>query len=171
MPNSEVPRIELNQDGTINLVVDVSGFDPGTPIEISGQVTQENGAVATFYNVQPMPQSGSVLVPRLSAVPDKSFVAGFPVTVVARAAQVWITSLEADTGSAALQSRVVSNPLQAAWKGNGASWAVSWPGQNAPAVWQTQSAAQSSSAPAAQPSSGPSSESSAETNLIPHGTW
>jgi hypothetical protein len=151
MPNSEVPRIELNQDGTLNLVVNVYGFDPGTPIEISGQVTQDNGAVATFYNVQPMPQSGPVLVPRLSAVPDKKFAAGFPITVVARAAQVWITALEADNDSAALQSRVVSNPLQAAWKGNDAQWAVSWPGQNAPAVWEPQSAP--------------------KTNLIPHGTW
>lgn len=58
MPYSQVPRIELNQDGTINLLVNVSGFDPGTPIEISGQATQDNGAVATFYSVQKMPPSG-----------------------------------------------------------------------------------------------------------------
>jgi hypothetical protein len=151
MGYSEVPKVELNQDGTINLVVNVYGFDPGTPIEISGQVTQDNGAVATFNNVQEMPQSGPLLVGPLSAVPPNNFAAGFPVTVVARAAQVWITALEADTDSKALQSRVGSNPLQAAWKVNDAHWAVSWPGQRFPAVWQSEPAQQST--------------------LLRHGTW
>ena len=41
MSNSAVSRIELNQDGTINLMVDVYGFDPGAPVEISGQATQD----------------------------------------------------------------------------------------------------------------------------------
>lgn len=155
MPYSQVPRIELNQDGTINLLVNVSGFDPGTPIEISGQATQDNGAVATFYSVQKMPPSGPLYVARLSAVPPNKFAAGFPVTVVARAAQVWITALEADTDSGALQGRVFPDPLQAAWKENTAQWAVSWPGQEAPAVWQSEPAQQSPPA----------------TTLIRHGTW
>src|SRR6516225_10071000 len=50
-PHSAVSRVELNHDDTINLVVNVYGFDAGTPIEISGQATQTNGAVATFYSV------------------------------------------------------------------------------------------------------------------------
>ena len=33
----------------------VYGFDEDTPIEISGQATQENGAVASFYSFLPMP--------------------------------------------------------------------------------------------------------------------
>lgn len=155
MPYSQVPRIELNQDGTINLLVNVSGFDPGTPIEISGQATQDNGAVATFYSVQKMPPSGPLYVARLSAVPPNNFAAGFPITVVARAAQVWITALEADTDSGALQGRVFPDPLQAAWKENTAQWAVSWPGQEAPAVWQSQ----------------PAQPSPPATTLIRHGTW
>src|SRR5215472_11367113 len=99
MPNSEVPRVELNHDGTINLEVAVYGFAPGTPIEISGHVTQDNGAVATFNSVQEMPASGPVPVTRVSAVPPNTFVAGFPITVVARAAQVWITALAPVAGA------------------------------------------------------------------------
>lgn len=127
MPNSEVPRVELNHDGTVNLVVTVYGFDPGTPVEISGHVIQGNGTIATFYDVQEMPQSGPIIIARLSAVPPNNFAVGFPITVIARAAQVWITSLEAETGSGALQSRVVSDPPQAAWISNNRNWAVPRP--------------------------------------------
>lgn len=134
MPNSEVPRVELNHDGTVNLVVNVYGFDPGTPIEISGHVIQENGAIAPFYSVQEMPQSGSIIVARLPAVPPSNFAAGFPITVIARAAQVWITSLEADTGTGALQSSVFSDPLQAAWISDNRNWAVSRPAFDVPAL-------------------------------------
>ena len=52
MPNSQVPSIHLNQDGTISIQVNVYDFDAGTPVEISGQATQENGAVASFYSFQ-----------------------------------------------------------------------------------------------------------------------
>ena len=55
MPHSAVPRIELNEDDTINLDDQRRWFREGTPIEISGQVTQDNGAVATFYSVQECP--------------------------------------------------------------------------------------------------------------------
>jgi hypothetical protein len=115
-------------------------------------VTQDNGAVATFNSVQEVPEGGLLHVTRLSAVLSKSFVADFPMTVVARAAQVWITALEADTADGALQSHVFSKPLRSARKGNDANWAVSWPEQNSPAVWGSQ---------AARPSS----------TLIRHGKW
>jgi hypothetical protein len=158
MPNSAVSRIELNQDGTINLVVDVYGFDPETPVEISGQATQENGAVTTFYSVQKMPQSGPVPITHQSVVPPNTFTPGLPITVVARAAQVWITTLGKDADS--LGSRVVSTPLQAAWKENDAQWAVSWPGQQSAAPWQSAAAWQSQSAQQSPPA----------TTLIGHGT-
>ena len=131
MPNSHVPRIELNQDDTINLVVNVYGFDAGTPIEISGQATQANGTVATFYSVQNMPASeeGSAVlrVESVPAVPPTEFVAGFPVTVVVRAAEAWITTLEADMEPGALQSHLTpadSPPLKAVWKENNSQSAV-----------------------------------------------
>ncbi len=128
MPNSEVSRVELNADGTINLQLNVSGFDAGTPIEISGHVIQDNGAVAAFYSVAAMPASGSVHMTRLPAVPNINFVPGFPITVVARAAQVWITTLREDSDPAALQSNVVADPVQTAWKAENRNWAVYAPG-------------------------------------------
>lgn len=123
MSSSHVSRIELNQDDTINLVVNVYGFDAGTPIEISGQATQTNGAVATFYRIQNMPASkagNAVLrIESIPAVPPKKFVAGFTITVVLRAAEAWITTLQADTDLGTLQSYATSassHPLKAAWK-------------------------------------------------------
>src|SRR6516165_1016177 len=105
MPNSEVPRVELKPDGTINLEVNVYGFGAGTPIEISGQATQTNGAVATFYSVQEMPANSGIgatlIVESISPVPPKKFVEGFTITVIARAAEAWITTLEEDTNAAA----------------------------------------------------------------------
>ncbi|MGD0704054.1 MAG: heme peroxidase family protein [Trebonia sp.] len=101
-----------------------------------------------------MPEDGPVYVKAVAAVPGRStFTAGFPVTIVARAAQVWITTLEEDASS--LQSNVVDTPLQTAWAENKAQWAVSWAGQQAAANWE--------STPAQQPAP--------TTTLIRHGTW
>ena len=61
-----------------------------------------NGAVATFYSVQKVPDKGPVVgVTSVPVVGANEFAAGFPVTVVARAAEVWMTTLEPDTGSGA----------------------------------------------------------------------
>jgi Animal haem peroxidase len=149
MSNSQVPRVELNKDGTINLVVDVYGIDPGASVEISGHATQENGAVATFYRVQEMPENSTAIGVKSVPVGANEFTPGFPITVVARAAEVWITTLEPDKNSGALRSRVTrSGPLKAAWKANGYGQAVFQPRQ------ETQSA-----------------ETSADTTLLRHGTW
>src|SRR5512135_1290917 len=55
VPLNKVNNIRLNDDNTISLDVSVDGFEEGSPIEISGDVTQANGAVATFYSVQTVP--------------------------------------------------------------------------------------------------------------------
>ena len=55
MGYSEVPKIKLNQDRHNHPPRQIPGFEEGTPVEISGQATQANGAVATFYSVQQMP--------------------------------------------------------------------------------------------------------------------
>ena len=54
--NSQVPRIQLNDDGSLSLLVNVYGFDKGTQVEISGEATQANGAVAVFYSTLEMPE-------------------------------------------------------------------------------------------------------------------
>src|SRR5690348_14593383 len=107
IPNSHsaVSRVELNEDDSINLAIDVYGFDEGTQIELSGQVIQDNGAIATFYDVQEMPANGgkeaTLPVTSISAVRPNKFVKGFPITVVARAAEVWIRKLDNDPDDAA----------------------------------------------------------------------
>jgi Animal haem peroxidase len=172
MPYSAVPRITLNDDDTISLVVNVDGFKAGTPIELSGQATQTNGAVATFYSVQEMPaygtKSAQLLVESVPVASGTKFAAGFPITVVARAAEAWITTLEAagpgseDSGgsqaraaSADSQAQSPSGTSKAAWKENSADWAVS------PTALPSQSAQQPPSAP----------QSASATTLIRHGTW
>lgn len=137
MPLNKVNNIRLNQDNTISLDVSVDGFDVGSPIEISGDVTQANGAVATFYNVQtvPSPDSQGQMVVTVNSVQvssAKSFVATDPITVVARAAEVWITTL----GQDGTFNPNVSSGVQAAWKMTNFDYAIGQPSQH-PAGWSS----------------------------------
>lgn len=137
MPLNKVNKIELNQDNTISLVIGVDGFDVDSPIEISGQAIQTNGAVATFYDIQTVPQpvknpdgtqETTVTVKSVPVASQNSFVATDPISVVARAAEVWLTTLDQDgefTSS-------VSNGVQAAWKMKSFSYAVCQPGHTPP---------------------------------------
>jgi hypothetical protein len=162
MPHSAVTRIELNDNDTINIMISIDGFEKGTPIELYGQVIQDNGAVGTFYSIQEFPvdpdQSATLTVPSISAAEPKVFVAEFPVTVIARAAEVWISQLGNDTANGALHPHgipVGSGPLKGAWELRSAGWAVY------PAEQETQSGQDEAQAP----------ETPAPTTLTPHGTW
>src|SRR5215468_9240209 len=114
MPNGEASRIHLNPDGTINLEVKVSGFDEGTPIEISGQLTQPNGAVGSFYSVQEMPahtgESAVLTLKSIAAVPPTSFEVESPITVISRVTETpRITTLESDSSVArAVETRTIT---------------------------------------------------------------
>jgi hypothetical protein len=158
MGYGKVPKITLNKDHSITLYVTIFDFEEDTPVEISGQATQANGAVATFYRVLQMPDSGAdgatLEIPSVAAVPPNNFAAGFPITVVARATAAWITTLEADS-EALLAATENPDPPKAEWKENNVNWAVSWPEQKAPAVWPSE---------LTQPSS-------PATGLAHHGTW
>jgi hypothetical protein len=154
MPYSAVSKITLTQSGKITLSVTVPDWEEGLPIEISGQATQENGAVATFYSVQEMNASGVLQVSDVAAAPPNKFEAGFPITVVARASEAWITMLRANTDPEALKGTEGSDPLDGAWKEDDAHWAVAWPGQKLAAERPPQT-----------------EPTPASTGLLHHGTW
>ena len=101
MGYGKVSKVQIT-DNTITLSVELEDFDVGMLVEISGTATQDNGAVATFYAVQELPaeSSGEVTLPVVSPVQPNTFEADSPVTVVARAAAVWINTLIPDTSQA-----------------------------------------------------------------------
>jgi hypothetical protein len=157
MPFSEVPRIELSQDGTVTFFVNVGGFRVGTPVEISGYATQTNGAIATFRDVQLMPSGDpeeGVILP-VSGVPviGSAFTADEPITVVARAADVWITTLDLDTGGKALSQEIEAAKARSGQVNIRAAWRSD---ENYHSVY--------SAAPSSE-------ESRPATSLLRHGTW
>jgi hypothetical protein len=98
MGYGKVLNIEITNN-TITLFVELEDFDVGALVEISGTATQNNGAVATFYGVKAMPAApsgGVATVTVESAVKPNTFDAETTVTVVARAAAVWINTLDPD---------------------------------------------------------------------------
>jgi hypothetical protein len=133
MAYNEVPRIELNQDGTVTFFVNIGGFRVGTPVEISGYASQTNGATATFRYVEPMPQSdpveGAIVVVKGVPVIGPAFTAQDPIMVVVQAADVWITKLDQDTGDQKLSPAITTakeqsaqiNPM-AAWNSDGTTY-------------------------------------------------
>jgi hypothetical protein len=102
MSHTQVPKIELKDGGSLRLTVEVFGFEDGTAVEISGNATQTNGAIATFYHIQNLPPAsppdhGSFLT--VIAVPSTEspkFVKRKMITVVGRAAKIWGTVLNED---------------------------------------------------------------------------
>jgi hypothetical protein len=124
--NSQVPKVELNEDTTINIEVNVYGFDAGTPVELTGQATQANGAIASFYSVQAMPEhdgeSGLIWVESIPLASSKEFDAGFPITVVVRATEAWVTTLE---GAPPKKNPRTGSVPKGAWGSNdNYGWAV-----------------------------------------------
>jgi hypothetical protein len=149
MANSEVPKVQLNKDGTISLEVSVYGFDKGTPVEIFGQATQPNGSVAAFYSVREIPDDSgeiaTITLESIQTIPPNTFVEEQPITVVVRATEAWITTLEPVKSpgiSPSMAIRVGAGKFRAAWKSNYYNPAVS-----------------------------PRSNTSPSTTLLRHGTW
>jgi hypothetical protein len=154
MSFSEVPRIELTKDGKVTLYVNVGGFKVGTPVEISGYATQANGAIATFHYVQPMPVGdlvdGVIMVVKDVPVFGPPFEAREPVTVIARAADAWITKLDL----------APSEDLPKLLKGTGA-------GEVFDKAWKSVEGSYHS----IYSSDPPPEESGLATSLMRHGTW
>ena len=83
------------KDGQIVLTVRVDNYQPGESLEISGQATQNGAAFASFYDTQSVPErnpDGTAYI-YVKATPSQEFEKGRNVTVVLRAAKVWVTVL------------------------------------------------------------------------------
>ena len=154
MPYSEVPRIELNQDGTVTFFVNIGGFRPGTPVEISGYASQTNGATATFRWVQPMPEGDleqGVIVVVKSVPVIGTFMAADPITVVASAADVWITTLSQGTGNQLSPAVVAAMTLsgqvnpKASWNSDGTTYHSMYASTAMVSAWQPATSVPSSS--------------------------
>jgi hypothetical protein len=125
---SEVPRIDIGQDGTVTFYVNVGGFEVGTPVEISGYATQTNGVIATFRDVQKMtegnpkdgPDEGVIMVVKVPVI-GSAFAADQPITVVATAADVWITVLDFGQ-NAGEQSNALREAIELAGQVNVTTW-------------------------------------------------
>ena len=76
------------------LTVQVDEFVGNEPLEVSGSVTQHGGAIATVFDVQPVVKNpDGTATMYVKATPAQGFQEGYDVTVVLRAARVWVTVL------------------------------------------------------------------------------
>jgi hypothetical protein len=138
MPNSQVPSIILNSDETISIQVDVYGFAAGTPVEISGQATQDSGAIASFYSVQAVPahaydQSAAMWVKSVPVVAPNQFDPHFPVTITVKAALAWVVQMGGTTDPALIPHLEGEPEPIGGWTSNGFGAAVEPPPPAAPA--------------------------------------
>jgi hypothetical protein len=92
--NSYVTRADF-QNEVMVFSVQLQGFNVGEAVELSGSATQNNGALASFYDIQTISAVDSKGIAQLtvSATPSAPFMEGEDVTVVLRAAKVWVTVL------------------------------------------------------------------------------
>ena len=83
------------------LTVKIEGFAPGESIELSGYATQNGGAFAIFNGLQVVsaPTPDNKITMYVTSISSQSFQKGIPVTVILRAARVWVSVLnESQTG-------------------------------------------------------------------------
>lgn len=93
MTHPYVTKVTL-KDGQIVLTVEFDAFMADQSFEISGYATQNGGAFANFYDVQvPKEAEDGTVVAYVKAAPLQEFKNNENVTVVLRAARVWVTVL------------------------------------------------------------------------------
>jgi hypothetical protein len=80
--------------GQLLLTVQVDEFVAGESLEISGYATQHGGALATAFDIQNVIRNrdGSATM-YVTAKSSQAFQEGYDITVVLRAARVWMTVL------------------------------------------------------------------------------
>jgi hypothetical protein len=115
MPNPYVTKAEL-KDGKLLLDVRVDDYGKDVNVAISGEVSQDNEAFATFHQIlstnDAKPDATGYPCLTVTATPvdadkfDKGFYGGMPVSVVARVARVWLTVLSTDTSDPGVKAWV-----------------------------------------------------------------
>jgi hypothetical protein len=114
------------KNSRIVLTIRVDNFQPGESLEISGQATQNGGGYAAFYDnkcVVPKPNPDGTAYIYVEATPSQAFENSSNITVVLRAAKVWVTVL----GESPPESRPVGH---AAPVDDGSTWGyiqAMWP--------------------------------------------
>ena len=112
---SWVTSIEL-QNNQLTLTIQVAGFEAGESIELSGYATQSDGGFATFYEMKQVDNPGAPLT--VIAPLSTPFKVDDHVTVVLRAAKVWVTVLK----------KYPPDGLQGAWASEHVAAAGAWGG-------------------------------------------
>jgi hypothetical protein len=119
--NSRVAAVQLRGDGTIVLAIELTSFRPGTPVEISGYVTQASGAFTRFYEIHHVPLAspddpGRPAILHVE-VPPMPLAEGEDIMVITRVAEVWSTVLTSDAPEPSIGTWAASLP-----EGTGAAW-------------------------------------------------
>jgi hypothetical protein len=117
------------KNNQIVLTVKIEGFTTGERIELSGYATQDGGAFAVFNDLQvvPEPTPDNKITMYVTALSSTGFKNGLPVTVVMRAARVWVTVLnEPQTGqeSVPVSARSAQQQEQQQPVGEDTAWNV-----------------------------------------------
>lgn len=96
MPHPYVTGVSF-KDGQIVLTVELDNSMANESVEISGSATQNNGAYATFYDIQSVDENpAGKVVMFVKATPAIAFQNGDPVTCSLRASRVWVTVVAPD---------------------------------------------------------------------------
>jgi hypothetical protein len=126
------------KDGKIVLTIQLEKDWVNESVEISGYATQNNGAFATFYDIQSGKENpAGKVVMFVKATPTAQFQAGEPVTVALRASRVWVTVLtETLDGQQSSHPIPAQTPPGGTATKDGTTWntvtAVQWA---SPAAW------------------------------------
>ena len=113
------------KNSQIVLTIRVDNYQPGESLEVSGNATQNGGAYAAFHDNQTVPEhnpDGTAYI-YVQATPSQEFEKGRNVTVVLRAAKVWVTVL----GDSPPEQGV---PVPRVGAGDGSTWnyiKAQWP--------------------------------------------
>jgi hypothetical protein len=165
--NPYVPQVYLNDDDSVALVVQLVGFGSGSWADISGYITQENGAFAPFSALQEVPNAVDGVSSLTVNVPKMGLVPGPDVQVITRVTEVqlWPTALEAGVAESGVKASWQAKSDNSAPASNRADPQDGQPGNYTPPAETGQTTVSAAPAvinapPGGPPAPGPSSSPS-----------